>query len=137
MVGEDMFRDKLQRFMLGRYGSDNCNRFLLIVALALLVLSMLLRNQLLSLLAWVLVLLAWFRMFSRNIARRRQENLLYLRYHEQVRRYLAYQRSRWRDRKTHRDFSCPRCHAHLRVPKGRGRISIRCNRCGHEFERKT
>lgn len=132
-----MFRDKLQRFMLGRYGSDNCNRFLLIVALVLLVLSMLLRSQLLSLLAWVLVLLAWFRMFSRNIARRRQENLLYLRYHEQVRRYLAYQRSRWRDRKTHRYFSCPRCHAHLRVPKGRGQISIRCNRCGHEFERKT
>ena len=74
MVGEDMFRDKLQRFMLGRYGSDNCNRLLLIVALAVLVLSMLLRSQLLSLLAWVLVLLAWFRMFSRNIARRRQEN---------------------------------------------------------------
>lgn len=132
-----MFREKLQRFMLGRYGNDYLNRFLLIAALVLVIISMFARSGWLTLFVWALLLVAWFRMLSRNTVRRQHENMVYWRYRERVRKFLVYQRSRWRDRKTHRYFDCPQCRAHLRVPKGKGRVSIRCNKCGHEFERTT
>lgn len=34
-------------------------------------------------------------------------------------------------------FTCPKCAATLRVPKGKGRIEIRCPRCSHAFEADT
>jgi transcription elongation factor Elf1 len=39
--------------------------------------------------------------------------------------------------KEHRYFKCPGCGQRLRVPRGKGRISINCRSCGAAFERNT
>lgn len=41
------------------------------------------------------------------------------------------------DKRTHRIFKCPNCAQKIRVPKGKGRISIKCPRCRIEFIKKT
>ena len=34
-------------------------------------------------------------------------------------------------------YKCPNCKQKLRVPRGRGRIAIRCRKCGTEFIKKS
>lgn len=136
-----MFRkigDSLRRFMYGRYGSDELNLALLILAVTLslinTLLSILLRNfsayiyviyPLLHALVFVLLGLNLARTFSRSIAKRQQENKRFLRL-----------KTRLTDRHN-RYFRCPKCSQTVRVPRHRGKISIRCPKCGERFVKKT
>ena len=72
------FREKLQRFMIGRYGMDQLGRFLFKVLCVLVVLNLFVRFGVLALAVNVLelavIVLLYFRMFSKNVNRRWQEN---------------------------------------------------------------
>ncbi|MCD7903186.1 MAG: hypothetical protein LUF77_00475 [Oscillospiraceae bacterium] len=130
-------REKFYRFMIGRNGADQLSRFLTYVALALIVLNLFVGSTVLWLLGLAALVWAYFRMFSKNVARRREENGKYLQL-----QYKLTQRFRdWRDRqKQRRDyvfFRCPSCKAMLRVPRGKGRIRVTCRKCGNAFEKKT
>lgn len=129
-------RAMIQRFMYGRYGSDQLNWFLLILYLVLYLLAMITQSGLLSLLSTVAVVITAFRLLSRNIPRRRAENAKFLRAAAPVIRWYKLQAAMLRDR-DHRYFKCPHCHQLLRVPKGKGKISITCCNCGSSFEKKT
>ena len=128
-----MFRkigDGLRRFMAGRYGSDRLNQCLLGAAFVLLLISAIGGRRvqwmsMLSLLAYVPLIWSMFRMYSRNIEARRRENAAFQRFF-----------TRLRDRQN-RYFTCPRCRQVVRVPRGKGRINIRCPKCGEQFVRKT
>lgn len=119
--------------MNGRYGSDQLNLALIVmvVALSLLnnILYILLESGLLysflSLIYAAGIGFATYRMLSRNISQRQAENQKWM-------GLLA----RLRDR-NHRYFRCPHCKQRVRVPRHRGKISIRCPRCGEKFIRKT
>lgn len=123
-----MFRrlnESISRFMYGRYGYDKLNMTLLITGLAITLLGNFTRLAVLTTLAWIPLILFLYRMFSRNVARRRQENQKFLQFF-----------TRLRDRQN-RYFSCPQCRQTVRVPRGRGKISIRCPKCGKQFIKKT
>lgn len=135
-------REKLQRFMAGRYGADELGRALNITGLVLLIVSMFFRKLPLiySLLYWVaLVILIFdcYRMFSKNVSKRYAENQKYrnFRYNMVVKRDAA--KKRFAQRKTHRFFKCPQCKQKVRVPKGRGKICITCPKCRCEFVKKS
>lgn len=134
------FRERMARFMYGRYGMDPLGRFLTIAALVLLVLSMFL-GGLSSSILWVLGLAAlmccYARALSRRYDKRRAENNQYMRARSAVTRWFSSIRTRWSQRKDFRFFRCPSCHALLRVPKGKGRIQLTCRKCGNRFERKS
>ena len=134
-------RERLARFMAGRNGNDQLNRFLLLAAVVLLLLASLLRRSvlgnLLSLLVPVLLGLSYFRMLSRDLYRRRSENERYLRELEKLRAKLRILRERWNQRKDYKFFTCPSCKAVMRVPRGRGKIRIVCHRCGNTFTGKS
>ena len=131
----------MARFMAGRNGNDQLNRFLLLAAVVLLLLASLLRRSvlgnLLSLLVPVLLGLTYFRMLSRDLYRRRSENERYLRELEKLRAKLRIQRERWNQRKDYKFFTCPSCKSVMRVPRGRGKIRIVCHRCGNTFTGKS
>ncbi|MCD8129371.1 MAG: hypothetical protein LUD54_07340, partial [Oscillospiraceae bacterium] len=117
--------------------ADQLSRFLTYVALALIVLNLFVGSTVLWLLGLAALVWAYFRMFSKNVARRREENGKYLQL-----QYKLTQRFRdWRDRqKQRRDyvfFRCPSCKAMLRVPRGKGRIRVTCRKCGNAFEKRT
>ncbi len=128
----------IRRFMYGRYGSDELNLALLITAVIVsllnTLLSLFLHNSrvfsyvfypLLHLLVVASVLLCMCRALSRNIYKRRQEN-----------KRFRFFWSRLTDRHN-RYFRCPKCKQMVRVPKKRGKINIRCPKCGEKFIRKT
>lgn len=130
-------REKLIRFMQGRYGTDQFSRFLLGVAVACLVLSLFIHSRIWSLLILLLIVYCYFRMFSRNIQKRYAENQKYLQLTGGIRRKWAVFLRDWKDRKTHRIYKCPGCGQKIRIPKGHGRVEIRCPRCRTQFVRKS
>ena len=131
-----MFRNALQRFMYGRYGSDQLNVFLMAAYLVLLLLSLLPGLGLLEFVSFVLVALSLFRTLSRNIAARRAENVKFLKLAGPVLRWYRLRRTVLRDRE-HHYFKCPSCGQQLRVPRGKGKITVTCRGCGASFLEKS
>ena len=134
-------RERIARMMIGRNGTDQLNRFLLLVDVVLLLLASLLGRRGIGSLLYILVLallgLTYFRMFSRDLYRRRSENERYLREKEKLRAKLRILRERWNQRKDYKFFTCPSCKAVMRVPRGRGKIRIVCHKCGNTFLGKS
>ncbi len=133
-------REKMLRFMAGRNGNDDLNRFLLVADLLLLLLSSLIRNgigHLLMILTLMLIGVTYFRMFSRDLLRRGDENARYLREKQKVMSNIRLWKERWSQRKEYKFFTCPACKATMRVPRGRGKIRIVCRKCGNSFSGKS
>ena len=126
-------REKFMRFMQGRYGMDYLGRFIVSAAILAFVLSFFIDGPILPLLAWICIILAYFRMFSRNIYKRSAENQAFLTKTYKLRCFFARQRSYMAQRKTHHIYRCPTCRQKIRVPKGKGRIEIRCPKCNTRF----
>ena len=76
-------REKIQRFMIGRYGADELAKAQSIAALVLLFLSMFSRLGIFYWLAIALMIYSTWRMFSKNISARYAENQKYLNYRYQ------------------------------------------------------
>ena len=129
------------RMMAGRNGPDHLNRFLSVVFLILSVCSMFVRNprlaSVLYTLSMALFVYVMFRMLSRNIYRRQQENGAYLRERYKITSWWNGLRDRWAPGKDYKFFKCPSCHTRLRVPKGKGKLNIVCRKCGTSFQRRT
>lgn len=129
-----------QRFMSGRYGGDAFSNFLSLTALVVVVLGLFvpgLFGMLLGWLGWAALIYSYYRIFSRNIPRRAAENRWFLAQRYAVQQRFASARTRFAQRKVYRYFRCPRCRQQLRVPRGRGRISITCPKCGTSFIKKS
>ena len=134
-------RERIARMMAGRNGNDQLNRLLITVDLILLLLAGVLGRRGVGGLLYILVLallgLTYYRMFSRDLYRRRSENERYLREKEKLRAKLRILRERWNQRKDYKFFTCPACKAVMRVPRGRGKIRIVCHKCGNTFLGKS
>ncbi len=129
-------REKLSQFMRGRYGNDRFNQFLMIVALVCLVLSMFGLNVF-YLIAVMFMIYAYYRMFSRKIYQRAGENQWYLQKEAKVRNWFQSKKKQLAQSKTHHIYKCPNCKQKIRVPRGRGKIEIRCQKCGTKFIKKS
>lgn len=127
-------------FMQGRYGAygaDSMNRFLLGGALAVMLASIFTRWNLLYWIALAALVYAYFRMFSRNYTKRYAENQAFLKYASKIRMFWASQRSMIKQRKTHHIYKCPNCRQKIRIPRGKGKIAVRCPKCSTEFIKKS
>ena len=122
-------RTGLRRFMDGRYGTDKLNMAILCAGLVCSLLASILPGALLRLaftaVSYVFMFVAIFRTLSRNIYKRYEENRKFL---------LFFQKLKDKD---HRYYNCPRCHQQVRVPKGKGKISITCPKCREKFIKTT
>ncbi len=129
-----------RKLMYGRYGYDQLNLCLLILCLICWLLSSFLKNvtasSIFSILGYILIFYSLFRSFSRNYDRRRSENNRFLAITNPITRVFRQKRAQTCDR-DHKYFRCPSCGQLLRVPKGKGKISISCRSCGTTFQKKT
>ncbi len=131
-----MIRNAIQRFMYGRYGNDQLNLCLIGLYLVVYLLSAFTRVYALYWVSLVLMAVALFRLLSRNLARRREENVRFLQVVAPLVRWFRLQRTIRRD-KEHRYFKCPNCGQQLRVPRGKGKITVTCRGCGASFQEKS
>ncbi|HIX29426.1 MAG TPA: zinc-ribbon domain-containing protein [Candidatus Blautia stercoravium] len=134
-------REMLAKFMYGRYGTDRLNMFLLIVLIVCAGLNLFVRNGYFSIVmsSWetLLVVLIYYRMCSRNIQKRYAENQKYLGLENKVKRFFGRTKYIQEQRKDFHIYTCPQCRQKIRIPKGKGKISIRCPKCGAEFVKKS
>ena len=133
-------REKIARFMAGRNGNDQLNRFLLLVDIVLLLIAAIFKDGIgryVYQFVFVLLAYAYFRMLSRNVYKRREENGKYIRARYKVSAALRVRHERWVQRRDYKFFTCPSCKTTLRVPRGHGKIKIVCRKCGSSFMGKT
>ncbi len=127
----------LRRFMAGRYGGDQLSIALLIFSALLTFTSELIKLPVVTLISYLPLGIAVFRMLSRNIAKRSMENYKFAILISPAYSWFKKAQSRLKDAKTHRYFTCPNCKQSLRLPKGKGKIIIICPKCKTEFKGKT
>ena len=131
-----MIRNALQRFMYGRYGNDQRNMVRVLLSLALYLVFVVTSWTFLYAVSFMLMAAALFRCLSRNYDRRRAENGKFLSLVQPVTRWYRLRRTIRRD-KDHCYFKCPNCGQQLRVPRGKGRITVTCRGCGASFQEKS
>ena len=137
--------------MYGRNGMDQMNQALLrgylVILVAQLIFSLLrlwIPARICESLLWVLMVFILFRMFSKNLTKRRAENQKWVNWWWRVRSSSSGARARnnaagakaRRADKEHKYFTC-KCGAICRVPVGKGKIVITCPKCGAKIEAKS
>lgn len=125
-------RERFARFMVGRYGNDQFNQFLFGATIFFMLLSVF-RVPYTYFVALALIVYSYFRMFSRNIYKRQKENGVYLKCTYKIRTWWGKFVWECKQRKTHHIYKCPNCKQKIRVPRGRGKIEIRCQKCNTKF----
>lgn len=134
---KERFRRKMQVFLSSRNGTDDLGRDVYIASLILFFAELFLQTKLLYIIALTGIFYSTFRTFSGKLFSRQMENQKYLALRGRIARRFHLLKRRWKERKTHKYYRCPSCHQVLRVPKGKGKIEIRCPKCGGTFIKKT
>ncbi len=134
-------KERFIRFMQGRYGSDQLSKFLAVTGLAVVVVSVLLGNNpaalVFYLIGWILIIASYARIFSRNVTKRYAENQIFLTKTYKIRSFFQKQGNIWKQRKIYHIYTCPSCRQKIRIPKGKGKIEVRCPKCGTTFIKKS
>lgn len=127
------WKDKLARFLYGRYGYDRFGYGLLAVCLVFFVFNLFLRSTALHILQIAILLYAFYRVFSRKIYRRQRENQRFEALWKKIKAFFRLTGNRLREIKTKRYRKCPNCKAVLRLPRKPGRHTVICPKCKTEF----
>ncbi len=127
------FQQRFSQFMIGRYGIDSFSRTITGTAIGLYLINIFIGSSIIYYMTTALLIYAYFRMFSRNIYKRAQENQLYLTKTVGIRNRVNRMIREFQSKKTHHIYKCPSCKQKIRVPRGKGRISIHCPKCQLDF----
>lgn len=130
-----------RRFMLGRYGTDQLSMAMLVLFVVFAVCSRIIKSPVWSGVFFgaevVLIIVMYFRIFSRNITKRAHENESFLKLWRPVQRWFRIRINRFKSRKEYRYFKCPGCKKDLKVPRGKGEITIICPVCKTRLTKRT
>ena len=130
--------------MYGRNGADKLGQFMLWTYLAVwlvqIIVGAVLKSEVLAMLCELLMLALMvtilYRMFSRNLGKRRAENQKFLSWWWRVKNGRSAAKARRADT-DHKYFTCGQCKTICRVPTGKGKIIITCPKCGTKIQAKT
>jgi DNA-directed RNA polymerase subunit RPC12/RpoP len=129
--------EKLRRFMVGRYGFDELSRFLVILSAIVLLLSNFIFKIVLYPISLIILLLCIYRILSKNHNSRYKENYIYLNYRNILYSKINKVKYNINQRKMYHIFKCPSCRQKVRIPKGKGKVTITCPKCRTEFKKKS
>lgn len=132
-----MILQKLREFMYGRYGTDQLSLALIGGGFAFYVLYVFTRSRLLYLVSLVLYGIAVFRTLSKNHTKRRIENQKFMNLWYKIKNKWVGIRADFEERKTYKHFKCTACGQKIRIPRGRGKVEIRCPKCSNKFIKKA
>lgn len=127
----------------GRYGVDRLTFAIIAVALVISIISLFfgysayLVRYILSGLSTVIIVLALVRTLSRNFPARQRELHKYMELEYKVVSFFRGFRRNADNRRHYKYFKCPKCRQRLRVPRGKGKLRVRCAKCSYQFELKA
>ena len=127
----------LKKFMIGRYGVDHLSNGMIVVGIIMMIINIFLKSGILNALITAIIVISYFRIFSKNINKRYQENMKFLQWWNPIRSKFNKTKNRAKQSKTYKFFTCPNCGQDIRIPKGKGRIKIKCPKCNEKFEART
>ena len=127
----------IRRFMIGRYGSDHLSIALMGVWIFMWILSRFVDNKIIGIFYMVIPVIIFYRIFSKDITKRYQENIKFLNIWNPIKNRTKTRIQQLKDFKHYRYFKCSNCKQILRVPKGKGKISITCPRCKNIMIKKS
>lgn len=134
-------KEKFIRFMQGRYGVDELSKFTMGVAFVCVLLAIFAGRSnvgaLLDTLGLAAIIYTYFRIFSRNIQKRYEENQWFLARTAKLRLRFQKEKSLMAERRTNHIYTCPGCGQKIRIPKGKGKIEIDCPKCHTKFVKRS
>ena len=135
-------KDKFRKFMTGRYGVDQLSNGLNVLFFILVILGILTRNNIILFLSLVPMIYNYFRMFSKNFSKRYNENRIYTNMMSPVYNFVdknkyKFQKNKKRDKKKYKYYHCKNCGQELRIPRGKGKVTITCPICKHSFDGRS
>ena len=144
----EKIKQTLRSFMNGRNGVDQFSIALMWTGIACSLLSSILGSfvnrpllaflsMILSLASMALYVYCIYRMFSRNLEKRRAENRRYITFADRQKKKASQAVYRFKHRKVYKYFKCPGCKAWLRLKRGSGVATVTCSRCHTSFTQKS
>ncbi len=132
------FREKLARFMYGRYGGDQLGIFLIILNVIVIIASWFMRQTVgyyvCLFLSAALIALYIYRAFSRKRDKRSRENAVFMKIITKIKEFFVRQFNRIRYIGKYRYRKCKKCKTFLRLPRKQGKHTVRCPKCGNTFD---
>ncbi len=132
-----MIMQKIRGFMYGRYGSDQLSLALVIGGFVFYTVYVFSRVRIFYLVSLILYGIAIFRTLSKNGAKRRLENQKFMSLWYKTKNRWVGLRADFEERKTYKRFKCPSCGQKIRIPRGRGKVEVRCPKCSNRFVKKV
>lgn len=133
------FRQKVMQFMQGRYGVDQLSNFLISAAVILALIGIFVRVPALNIICWILIIIGYVRIFSKNINKRYAENQKFLDKTFGIRNAFAKMKYRMKYGKQSSEpyyiYKCKKCGQRIRIPKGKGKIMVTCPKCKYQFKK--
>ena len=134
--------EKFKKFMVGRYGVDQLSNGLNFIFLLFVIIGLLSKKSFFLVLALIPMIYNYYRMFSKNFSKRYNENRIYTNFMAPYYNWLEkitkkLQKQQNRDRKNYKYFTCKSCKQELRIPRGKGKVTITCPRCKHSFDGRS
>lgn len=130
-------KDKIIRFMMGRYGLDTLGIALVVFYAIFTFTGIFTKSRIFIYLSFIIIILFYYRVFSKDLRKRSNENKMFLNYYLPLKNKVRLFFKHLKERKDHKFYKCPNCKQELRVPKGKGLITITCPKCKTKFDKKT
>lgn len=126
----------LNKFMAGRYGVDQLSVAFFALGCLLTLIGSIIGVSALAYISYIPLGLCVYRALSKDVTKRRAENYKFVTVMNPVFTWSKKRMNMLAD-SSHKYVKCPYCKAQLRLPKGKGKISVTCPVCKKEFIRKT
>ena len=127
---------KLQRFMIGRYGSDELYKFLFKLYIGLFIIDLFFYSRILNILELLVIFIMFYRFFSKKIYTRRKENDKYLELKGLFLKPFKNIKRNFNDRDYFVYKKCSKCKTTLKLPLPHkmGIQRVKCPKCKYRIK---
>ena len=130
-------RNFFNKLLYGRYGVDQFSIALLGFSVLFSLLFTFTNWAVFYIISSAILIFAFYRIFSKNFMQRQKENQKWTNFSMKFKSRSNKCIRRIKDFPNYRYYTCLNCKQTIRIPRGKGRIEIRCPKCGYSFRSKT
>lgn len=123
--------------MQGRYGVDELSKLMVYVSFIVILIGSFTKNPYFNIAGFIIIIYSYSRIFSKNHRLCSAQNLKYMQIRDGFLRKISNQIQILKLSKSYRVYSCPGCRQLVRIPKGKGKVEVKCPKCGTRFSKRS